>query len=198
MFIMRDRADRHTRLAVARVEALISLVQELMRNLESPGRRHRALQSGSADDLAHSIFPVNERPEDPGGSSQDEDGRTAGQESAADDDRLAARDADDITDDEEPARFRLARALELSGLVSQPRYPSLILPGLDFSRIAPALSAITSKAAIGQRIVPELNFRRLLPQVDYTSFLPKIDLLPAMAPNFYSSEVPVSVGTAAI
>jgi hypothetical protein len=121
--------------------------------------------------------PVDERPEDPGGGSQEEDGWTPSEVSAAgNDDRLAANGTDDITGGVEAARFRLAPALDLSNLVSQPRFrSSLILPGLDFSRIAPALSAVVSKAAISPRIVP---------QVDYTSFLPKIDLPPAMAPDF--------------
>jgi hypothetical protein len=35
MFIMRGRASRDTRLAVAQVEALISLVQEVMGSLQS-------------------------------------------------------------------------------------------------------------------------------------------------------------------
>jgi len=127
---------------------------------------------------------VDDRPEDPGGGSQDEDGPTAS-EVCADDDHLAAKDPGDTTDGGEPARLRLA--LALGGLTGRPRFPSLILPGLDFSKIAPVLSAITSKAAIGPRIAPELNFRALLPQADYTSFVPKIDLVPTMVPGFQAS-----------
>jgi hypothetical protein len=126
---------------------------------------------------------VDERSEDPGGDSQDE-GDPAASEISADDDCLVATDSDDHAGGGEPARFRLASALDLSGRASQPRFPSLILPGLDFSRVAPVLSAIVSKAMTESRIVPELNLRELVPQLDYTSFLPKIDLLPAIAPDF--------------
>jgi hypothetical protein len=36
-----------------------------------------------------------------------------------------------------------------AGLTGRPRFPSFILPGLDFSKIAPVLSAITSKTSSG-------------------------------------------------
>lgn len=128
---------------------------------------------------------MDEQPDEPGGDSQKEDNPAARAVSAAGDDgRLAATDSDDHGGGGEPAGFRLAPGLDLSGLVSQPRFPSLILPGLDFSGITPALSAIVSKADTGSRIVPELNLQGLVPQLDYTSFLPKIDLLPAIAPDF--------------
>lgn len=35
MFVMRDRANRDAKLAVAQVDALISLVQEIVNNLQS-------------------------------------------------------------------------------------------------------------------------------------------------------------------
>ena len=128
---------------------------------------------------------MDERPDDQSGDSQEEDGPAAsGVFAAAYDDRLAARDSDDHGGGGKPAGFRLAPGLDLSGLAGQPRFPSLILPGLDFSGITLALSAIVSKAATGSRIVPELDLRGLVPQLDYTSFLPKIDLLPAMVPDF--------------
>jgi hypothetical protein len=128
---------------------------------------------------------VDERPDDQSGDSQEEDGPAASAvSSAADDDRLAATDPDDHGGGGKSAGFRLAPGLDLSGLASQPRFPSLILPGLDFSGITLALSAIVSKAVTGSRIVPELDLRGLVPQLDYTSFLPKIDLLPAMVPDF--------------
>ena len=100
------------------------------------------------------------------------------------DDRLTATDSDDHGGGGKPAGFRLTPGLDLSGLASQPWFPSLILPGLDFSGITLALSAVVSKAVTGSPIVPKLDLRGLVPQLDYTAFLPKIDLLPAMVPDF--------------
>jgi len=128
---------------------------------------------------------VGERPDDQSGDSREEDGPAAsGVSAAAYDDRLAATDSDDHGGGGKPAGFRLAPGLDLSGLAGQPWFPSLILPGLDFSGITLALSAVVSKAVTGSPIVPELDLRGLVPQLDYTAFLPKIDLLPAMVPDF--------------
>ncbi len=128
---------------------------------------------------------MDERPDDRSGDSQEEDGPAASGVSAASyDDHLAATNSDDHGGDGKPAGFRLAPGPDLSDLASQPRFPSLILPGLDFSGITLALSAIASKAVTGSWIIPELDLRGLVPQLDYTSFLPKIDLLPPMVPDF--------------
>jgi hypothetical protein len=147
---------------------------------------HQPRPGSYDDDLAHSILPWKSDLRIREAAPHGEHGRTASEVSTAADDHLVAKGADDITDGGEPVRFRLAPTPEPSGLGSQPCFSSLILPGLDFSRIAPALSAITSKVAIGPRIVPELNCRGLLSQVDYTSFVPKIDLMPAIVPELSS------------
>ena len=128
---------------------------------------------------------MGERPDDQSGDSREEDGPAAsGVSAAAYDDRLAATDSDDHGGGGKPAGFRLAPGLDLSGLAGEPWFPSLILPGLDFSGITLALSAVVSKAVTGSPIVPKLDLRGLVPQLDYTAFLPKIDLLPAMVPDF--------------
>ncbi len=128
---------------------------------------------------------MDERPDDRCGDSREEDDpATSEVAAAAYDDRLASADFSDHGGRGEAARFRLASGLELSGLASQPRFPSLILPSPDFSGISQALSAIVSKTVTGPRIVPELNFQGLIPQVGYTSFAAQIDLLPQVVPDF--------------
>ena len=127
---------------------------------------------------------MDERPEDPGGGSPEGADRTASEVSGAGTSaRPATSDADKVAGGGQPARFRLASTLELSGLASLAGFPSLIVPGPDFSWITPTLSAMV-KPAIGPRIVSQVNFRGLFPQVDYTSFFPKFDLLPAIVHDF--------------
>jgi hypothetical protein len=125
---------------------------------------------------------MHQEHEDPDGGSQDGEGQTAGEVSAAGDDRPAARD-DDITDDKGAPRFRLTPPPEPSGPAVLPRFPSLILPGLAFSGITQSLSAAMAKAVIRLRIGFKANSPGLIPQADQSSFLPKIDLRPALLPD---------------
>ena len=127
---------------------------------------------------------MDERPDELDHDLQEEHDPAASGISAAADDRVAATDSADYDGGGEPARFRLAPGLDLSDPPSQPHFPSLILPGLDFSRVTSALSAIVSKALTRSGIVPELDLQGLVLQLDYASFLPKIDLLPEVVPDF--------------
>jgi hypothetical protein len=66
MFVMRNRADRDTKLAVAQVEALVSLIQDIVSNLQSV--KHGEAPSivigcssfGGTSDLAFYPIPVDQ------------------------------------------------------------------------------------------------------------------------------------------